>query len=113
MTRAFLSSLLIVGVIGSVGLRADDWPQWRGPQRDGNLLATGSGDQTLKLWNVATQSEVATLRGHRSGVTAVVFAPDGKSFASAGVRRDPHLGHFGSGIRQQRQNNLPVRLGEW
>ncbi len=35
------SSLWIVGLLGSSGLRADDWPQWRGPQRDGVWRESG------------------------------------------------------------------------
>ena len=57
----------------------------------GGLLASGSGDQTIKLWNPESGAESATLRGHRSGVTAVAFAPNGKSLASAGVDDAIHI----------------------
>ena len=36
----------------------------------------GSGDDTVKLWDMATGKERATLRGHRSGICAVAFSPD-------------------------------------
>ena len=52
---------------------------------DGTLLASGSWDQTIKLWDVATQTEVATLEGHAHGVTSVAFsAPDGTLLATGG-----------------------------
>ena len=52
---------------------------------DGTLLASGSWDQTIKLWDVATQTEVATLEGHAHGVTSVAFsAPNGTLLATGG-----------------------------
>jgi outer membrane protein assembly factor BamB len=38
MTR-ILFALALVGCFCSAALRADDWPQWRGPQRDGHVPA--------------------------------------------------------------------------
>jgi WD40 repeat protein len=31
---------------------------------DGKYLASGSSDKTVKLWNVETQKEITTLKGH-------------------------------------------------
>ena len=30
----------------------------------GNILASGSRDNTIKLWNVESKTEIATLTGH-------------------------------------------------
>ena len=49
---------------------------------DGTMLASGSEDETVKLWAVATHTNIATLRGHTDGVWSVVFSPDGKMLAS-------------------------------
>jgi WD40 repeat protein/energy-coupling factor transporter ATP-binding protein EcfA2 len=49
---------------------------------DGKTLATGSGDKTIKLWNVETGQEIRTLTGHNSGVLSVSFSPDGKTLAT-------------------------------
>ncbi len=42
---------------------------------DGRFLASGSSDPTIKLWEVATGKEVATLTGHEGSVMAVAFSP--------------------------------------
>ena len=45
---------------------------------DGKYVATGSMDQTAKLWNVALQKELITFSGHSGQVGAVCFTPDNK-----------------------------------
>jgi WD40 repeat protein len=49
---------------------------------DGKMLASGSVDSSVKLWNLAMGHEVATLRGHRDGIFALAFTPDGDTFIS-------------------------------
>ncbi|MBD2538676.1 WD40 repeat domain-containing protein [Coleofasciculus sp. FACHB-SPT36] len=45
---------------------------------DGKLAISGSGDNTLKIWNLATGKLLRTLTGHSLWVNAVAVAPDGK-----------------------------------
>ena len=61
---------------------------------DGTRLAIGCGDNTIRLWDVATRQEVCELRGHESYVHAVAFSPDGTRLASASGDADgADLGH--------------------
>ena len=48
---------------------------------DGKILASGSQDGIVKLWDVATRSNVATFE-HTEEVYSVVFSPDGTTLAS-------------------------------
>jgi WD40 repeat protein len=56
---------------------------------DGNILAAGSQDNTVWLWNVAQprhhlSRDGAPLTGASDWVNAVSFSPDGKLLATAG-----------------------------
>jgi outer membrane protein assembly factor BamB len=46
MLRRLLACSLALGLAGTLTLRADDWPQWRGPERTGLSKETG----LLKEW---------------------------------------------------------------
>jgi WD40 repeat protein len=49
---------------------------------DGSILASGSSDKTIKLWDVKSRSLITTLAGHTDWVHSVSFSPDGLLLAS-------------------------------
>ena len=62
-----------------------DWVQSVAFSPAGRTLASGSNDDTVRLWDAATQQHIATLTGHTDDVMAITFSPDGATLASASV----------------------------
>ncbi len=73
---------MIWSSVGAAGLRADDWPQWRGPQRDGvwredGLLDKFASDELKITWRQPISSGYSgpTVAGGRVFVTDRVVEP--------------------------------------
>ena len=64
------------------------------------LLASGSRDDTIRLWDVSTNNgrHVRTLRGHTDTVWSVAWSPDGKTLASGSADGTVRLWNPNNGI---------------
>ncbi len=63
-------------------LESDRWLTSLAFSPDGSMLASGSYDDTIKLWDTRSYKEIATLKGHTDSVRSVSFSPDGSLLAS-------------------------------
>jgi len=52
---------------------------------DGQLVASGSLDKTVKVWSAQTGQVQQTLTGHSGWVESVAFSPDGQLVASGSL----------------------------
>jgi len=52
---------------------------------DSTFLATGSGDTTVRIWDLSCELPKHTCHGHKGWVLAVAWSPDGSRLASTGM----------------------------
>ena len=64
---------------------------------DGKLLASAGWDQTVNIWDVATERVVAALTGHADTIYGVTFSPDGSRLASASADKTVKIWDVASG----------------
>ena len=75
---------------------------------DGKTVASGSWDNTVRLWDAATGEERQKLEGHDNVVTAVAFSPDGKTVASGSGDNTVRLWDATTGEEIQKQETSRV-----
>jgi len=66
---------------------------------DGAILASGSFDHTIRLWQVSRDGLrlLHILKGHKSGIRSVVFSPDGTILASGSLDHTVRLWRVSDG----------------
>jgi WD40 repeat protein len=63
---------------------------------DGKLLASGSKDCTVKLWDVSMETLLTTLVGHESIIFSLAISPDNKTLASGSDDRTIRIWNIGT-----------------
>ena len=67
---------------------------------DGKLFASGSNDNSVKIWDVASRRELRTLTGHTDHVLSIRFSSDGSLLASLGYDKTVRVWDVMSGIER-------------
>jgi WD40 repeat protein/uncharacterized caspase-like protein len=65
---------------------------------DGRWLASGGADNSVRLWDVQTGSELRALNGHRNWIKSLAVSSDGKRLASGSNDRTVRIWDVASGV---------------
>jgi WD40 repeat protein len=74
-----------------------DWVRTVAISPDGQILATGSDDNTIKLWELNTGKLIRTLTGHSDWVLSLAMTPDGQTLVSGSRDNTIKLWHLNTG----------------
>ncbi|KAJ1863117.1 ribosome assembly [Coemansia sp. RSA 989] len=58
---------------------------------DGSQLASGSGDTTVRIWDLSTETPRVTCKGHRNWVLCIAWAPNAQVLASGSMDNSVRL----------------------
>jgi WD40 repeat protein len=64
---------------------------------DGQWLASGSSDNTVKVWDASSGGLTRSLAGHQGSVRSVAFSPGGRGLASGSDDRTVKLWDVSTG----------------
>lgn len=64
---------------------------------DDKYLVSGSHDNTIKVWDTTTKSEIMTIKGHLDAINCVAISPDNKYIASGSYDKTIKIWNFNTG----------------
>jgi WD40 repeat protein len=79
---------------------------------DGRVLATGSEDESIRIWDTAT-GEYKDRITHTDPVYCLTFSPDGKTLASGGADKAVTLWDVASGEKKKTLSNVSDQPVAW
>jgi len=77
---------------------------------DGSMVAAGSLDSVIRIWDVSSGILLDSLRGHRDSVYSVAFTPDGKSIISGSLDKSLKLWDLSSLLHKRVARNKDSSL---
>ena len=78
---------------------------------NGKLLATGSDDKTVEVWNVQTHHRLQVFRAHQSPISKIAFSPNGRTLASIDedgivIVWNPYSGRIAGTFKAEKGNSI-------
>ncbi len=84
-----------------LGLGHSGWVRSLAWSPDGKVLASGSRDTTIQLWDVETGMPRQDFKGHAKEIYCLAWSPDGQTLASGAGDKSIRLWNFETGKLQQ------------